>query len=67
MAEAQSYFSPDDPSDELFVLPEDYVKDPVFVPGDGCDAEDVQAQTQAQAAAPEPGSGAKQGGSSSSG
>jgi len=65
MAEAQSYFSPDDPADELFVLPEDYVKDPLFVPGDGCDAEEGQAQ--AQTAAPEPASGAKQGGSSSSG
>jgi len=65
MAEAQSYFSPDDPSDELFVLPEDYVKDPVFVPGDGCDAEEGQAQ--AQAAAPEPDNGAKQGGQASSG
>lgn len=65
MAEAQSYFSPDDPSDELFVLPEDYVKDPVFVPGDGCDTEEGQAQ--AQATAPEPASGAKQAGQASSG
>jgi hypothetical protein len=64
MAEAQSYFSPDDPDDELFVLPEDYVKDPLFVPGDGCDAEAGQAQ--AQAAAPEPDSGGKQGGQASS-
>lgn len=65
MAEAQSYFSPDDPADGLFALPEDYVKDPLFVPGDGCDAED--GQTQALAAAPAPDSGAKQGGQTGSG
>jgi len=63
MAEAQSYFSPNDPADGLFALPEDYVKDPLFVPGDGGAAEDGQAQ----AAAPEPDSGEKKGGSTSSG
>lgn len=65
MAEAQSYFSPDDPSDELFVLPEDYVKDPLFVPGEECESAGDQAQ--AAAAAPEPDSGAKQSGQASSG